>query len=544
MLRSWRLRAGIRCAICSRCTNSSGSLVGTDAPGWTPPVDSTKPPTRFVADRGTARARRASRSRSTPRTAALIIRGARDRRAGRRADVRAVPPRRARPRPLLARVRAARADRRRRASPPISRTACSRSRFRRRAIAPPGAIDVAVMRRTAPRSDSSLVVAGFVAGLVADRPDAHRRRTARRTRPRPPTPPRRRRRTAAPAAPPTAGAAGPDFTRIAGAGGQGRRRTSRRCRSCARANSPFANDPFFRYFFGDDDTFGYARSPVAEPRLRRHHLRRRLRRHQQPRRRRQRARDHGRAAGQARDHGQGHRHRRGDRHRAAEDRRDRPAGRAVGRLGAAEGRRVGAGDRQPVPAEPDRHRRHRQRDRPRARSGFADYEDFIQTDAAINPGNSGGALINARGELVGINTGIFSESGGYQGIGFAVPEQPRAPRHRRPDEVRRGAARLDSAASPSQTLTTQLAEELGAPEHQRRARVAHDAQLRRLRRRPPSRRRHRRLQRHTVDDANHFARMLSDAKIGSTVTLELLRDGKHLTVKVPIVKATAQRRRG
>jgi serine protease Do len=49
------------------------------------------------------------------------------------------------------------------------------------------------------------------------------------------------------------------------------------------------------------------------------------------------------------------------------------------------------------------------------------YEDFIQTDAAINPGNSGGALINLKGELVGINTAIVSGTGGYQGIGFAVP---------------------------------------------------------------------------------------------------------------------------
>ena len=57
----------------------------------------------------------------------------------------------------------------------------------------------------------------------------------------------------------------------------------------------------------------------------------------------------------------------------------------------------------------------------RANIGIADYEDFIQTDAAINPGNSGGALVNVRGELVGINTAIFSTSGGYQGIGFAVP---------------------------------------------------------------------------------------------------------------------------
>ena len=53
--------------------------------------------------------------------------------------------------------------------------------------------------------------------------------------------------------------------------------------------------------------------------------------------------------------------------------------------------------------------------------GIEDYEDFIQTDAPINPGNSGGALINARGELVGINTAILANNGGNQGVGFAVP---------------------------------------------------------------------------------------------------------------------------
>jgi Do/DeqQ family serine protease len=57
----------------------------------------------------------------------------------------------------------------------------------------------------------------------------------------------------------------------------------------------------------------------------------------------------------------------------------------------------------------------------RSNVGIVDYEDFIQTDAAINPGNSGGALVNTRGELIGINTAIYSETGGYQGIGFAVP---------------------------------------------------------------------------------------------------------------------------
>jgi serine protease Do len=57
----------------------------------------------------------------------------------------------------------------------------------------------------------------------------------------------------------------------------------------------------------------------------------------------------------------------------------------------------------------------------RANIGISAYEDYIQTDAAINPGNSGGALVNANGELVGINSAIFSTSGGYMGVGFAVP---------------------------------------------------------------------------------------------------------------------------
>ncbi|MCI5142858.1 MAG: DegQ family serine endoprotease, partial [Candidatus Electrothrix sp. ATG1] len=57
----------------------------------------------------------------------------------------------------------------------------------------------------------------------------------------------------------------------------------------------------------------------------------------------------------------------------------------------------------------------------RSRMGINDYENFIQTDAAINPGNSGGPLLNIHGTAVGINTAIFSRSGGYMGIGFAIP---------------------------------------------------------------------------------------------------------------------------
>ena len=53
--------------------------------------------------------------------------------------------------------------------------------------------------------------------------------------------------------------------------------------------------------------------------------------------------------------------------------------------------------------------------------GVTRREDFIQTDAAINPGNSGGPLVDLKGKVVGINTAIYSRTGGYQGIGFAIP---------------------------------------------------------------------------------------------------------------------------
>ena len=57
----------------------------------------------------------------------------------------------------------------------------------------------------------------------------------------------------------------------------------------------------------------------------------------------------------------------------------------------------------------------------RANIGDGQFQHFIQTDAAINPGNSGGPLLNIRGEVIGINTMIATRSGGYEGIGFALP---------------------------------------------------------------------------------------------------------------------------
>ena len=105
----------------------------------------------------------------------------------------------------------------------------------------------------------------------------------------------------------------------------------------------------------------------------------------------------------------------------------------------------------------------------RANVGITQYEDFIQTDAAINPGNSGGALINGRGELVGINTAIFSQSGGYQGIGFAVPSNLV---RRVVDDLKKfGGVRRGSIGFVDVIpLTARLADELRAPQNRRRRR--------------------------------------------------------------------------
>ena len=173
---------------------------------------------------------------------------------------------------------------------------------------------------------------------------------------------------------------------------------------------------------------------------------------------------------------------------------------------------------------------------------FAAYEDFIQTDAAINPGNSGGALVNARGELVGINTAIFSETGGYQGIGFAVPSN--LARHVMDELVKFGEVQRGTITGITlQPLTTRLAEQLNAPNTRGMVVVSmqqrSDAYLAGMRPGDIIVSFNGTL----VEDQSHIMRLLSDAKIGSTVTLGLLREGKSLSVKVPIVKSVGQSRR-
>jgi serine protease Do len=177
----------------------------------------------------------------------------------------------------------------------------------------------------------------------------------------------------------------------------------------------------------------------------------------------------------------------------------------------------------------------------RTNVGFADYEDFIQTDAAINPGNSGGALINARGELVGINTGIFTQSGGYQGIGFAVPSQ--LVRHVVDDlmkygEVRRGSVdfRVDNMA---------LDEDAAGG-------TGHGAMVSQMYRNSASFEAGLRpgdvitsLNGKTIEDASQFRRMIADSRVGTTATLHIVRSGRSADIRVPVESSssTASRRR-
>jgi Do/DeqQ family serine protease len=393
-----------------------------------------------------------------------------------------------------------------------------------------------------------LVVAGFAAGMVvtgrmriADDSFAHRSRPAARA-----TAPQRAGAPAPAAASsttpaPTAGlTGGPDFTHIAGQAVKGVANISS-LQVVRRPNSPFENDPFFQYFFGDQDMFG--------------------------------SRDR-----RSLSLGSGviisndgyivtNNHVGGENVReitvSFSDNRE-VKGRVIGTDPATDIALLKVDLRGlPVVSWGDSSRLQVgewvlaigspfQLSRTvtagiisatgRSNVGFSEYEDFIQTDAAINPGNSGGALINTRGELIGINTGIFSQSGGYQGIGFAVPSnlvQHVVKDLRQYGQVQRGTI---GGIITIDRLTPQIAGDIGAPDttgalvvRMMRGSEAYQAGVR-----PGdvivnfngTR----------IDDPSQLYRLVADARIGSTASLRVLRNGRILELKVPIVSDARGRR--
>jgi Do/DeqQ family serine protease len=168
----------------------------------------------------------------------------------------------------------------------------------------------------------------------------------------------------------------------------------------------------------------------------------------------------------------------------------------------------------------------------RSGMGITAYEDFIQTDAAINPGNSGGALVNSRGELIGINTAIFTQSGGYQGIGFAVPSnlvRRIVDELRQYGEVRRGSIGYLEVAP----LTTGIAEQLSAPSTE-------GVVVMGMRQGPAARAGIEpydiilSVNGQRVTDTSSLLKLISDAPIGGVVAIDVLREGQRRSFKVPV----------
>jgi S1-C subfamily serine protease len=169
------------------------------------------------------------------------------------------------------------------------------------------------------------------------------------------------------------------------------------------------------------------------------------------------------------------------------------------------------------------------------------YVDFIQTDAAINPGNSGGALINAKGELVGINTQIYSQSGGYEGIGFAIPSN--TARAVMNDFIKFGAVRRgaivgivnlqfltaeDARASQIATIPGILIGNVYRDSTAHRAGLMPDDLIVAINGRE-------------ITDAATFTRLVGDLEIGKTAKIDVVRDRKRMTFDVPIQQMPSRR---
>ncbi|MBT9548051.1 MAG: DegQ family serine endoprotease [Candidatus Sericytochromatia bacterium] len=166
----------------------------------------------------------------------------------------------------------------------------------------------------------------------------------------------------------------------------------------------------------------------------------------------------------------------------------------------------------------------------RANVGVADFEDFIQTDAAINPGNSGGALVNIKGELIGINTAIATRSKGYMGIGFAIPSN--MAKQVMQSLINKGKVSRAQLGVFIQPLDDSMAQGLGLKDSREGILVSgvvngspadkagikkYDVILK--------------LNGKSINDSNQFRNQVAMTPSGSSVEIEILRNGKTMTFK-------------
>jgi S1-C subfamily serine protease len=167
------------------------------------------------------------------------------------------------------------------------------------------------------------------------------------------------------------------------------------------------------------------------------------------------------------------------------------------------------------------------------------YNDFIQTDAAINPGNSGGPLINTRGELVGINTMIYSQTGGYQGIGFAIPSnlaKSIMDQLIANGEILRGSIgsmrlrAVDGRASSGDRVQGVQIINMWREEPAFRAGLKPGDVIVSFNGTP-------------IKDEGQFMRLMVDSKVGSIAKVEVIREGQRRSFDVPVARMAPPRRR-
>ena len=168
-----------------------------------------------------------------------------------------------------------------------------------------------------------------------------------------------------------------------------------------------------------------------------------------------------------------------------------------------------------------------------------DYEDFIQTDAAINPGNSGGPLVNIKGEVIGINTAILSRSGGNVGIGFAVPIN--MARHVMQQLIEKGRVVRGWLGVYIQPVTSSIAKAMGLekPQGALVADVDPDS--------PAGKAGLKTgdviigLDGQTIEDSRQLRLRIAEAGPGKEVKLEIVRDGKRMTIPVTLGELPEER---